>query len=143
MAFIGTQEILMIIVVALVVLGPKRIPEVAKTIGKGLGYFKKARDKVKTDLDESGALKEINEIKNTVQEAIDSVKPLTKVDLMSLAELNLGETPNVTTEPEASYTETKHQDPFLQYLAENQAKQAIQNTDKPDYLQNLLDQKPS
>ena len=141
MAFIGTQEILMIIVVALVVLGPKRIPEVAKTIGKGLDYLKKTRNKVKTDLDESGALKEVNEIKNAMQEAIDSVKPLTKVDLMSLAELNVDETPNVSTQLESNYAEIKRQDPFLQYLAEHQAKQTAQNTDTPDYLQNLLDHK--
>jgi Tat protein translocase TatB subunit len=41
---IGMQEILIILVVALIVIGPKRLPEVARTLGKGLAEFKKATD---------------------------------------------------------------------------------------------------
>ncbi|MBX3025502.1 twin-arginine translocase TatA/TatE family subunit [bacterium] len=39
---IGMPELLVILVVALVVLGPKRLPEVAKALGKGLAEFRKA-----------------------------------------------------------------------------------------------------
>ena len=39
---IGLPELLVIFVVALVVLGPKRLPEVAKALGKGLAEFRKA-----------------------------------------------------------------------------------------------------
>ena len=38
---IGTTEILVILVVALLVLGPKKLPEIARTLGKGLGEFKR------------------------------------------------------------------------------------------------------
>ena len=41
---IGMQEILIILVVALIVIGPKRLPEVARTLGKGLAEFRKATD---------------------------------------------------------------------------------------------------
>ena len=41
---IGMPEILIILVVALVVIGPKRLPELAKHLGKGLAEFKKATD---------------------------------------------------------------------------------------------------
>jgi sec-independent protein translocase protein TatA len=41
---IGMQEILIILVVALIVIGPKRLPELAKTLGKGFAEFKKAAD---------------------------------------------------------------------------------------------------
>ena len=41
---IGMQEILIILVVALIVIGPKRLPEVARTLGKGFAEFKKATD---------------------------------------------------------------------------------------------------
>ncbi len=40
----GMQDILIILVVALIVIGPKRLPELAKTLGKGLAEFKKAAD---------------------------------------------------------------------------------------------------
>lgn len=39
---IGTPEILIIIVVALLVFGPSKLPELGKTLGKGLREFKKA-----------------------------------------------------------------------------------------------------
>jgi Tat protein translocase TatB subunit len=39
---IGVPELLVIMVVALVVLGPKRLPEVAKALGKGLAEFRRA-----------------------------------------------------------------------------------------------------
>ncbi len=41
---IGMQEILIILVVALIVIGPKRLPDLARTLGKGLAEFKKAAD---------------------------------------------------------------------------------------------------
>jgi TatA/E family protein of Tat protein translocase len=41
---IGMQEIIIILVVALIVIGPKKLPELARTLGKGLAEFKKAAD---------------------------------------------------------------------------------------------------
>jgi len=41
------QELLLIVILALVVLGPKKLPEVAKTLGKGYQELKKAMDGVK------------------------------------------------------------------------------------------------
>ena len=41
---IGMQEILIILVVALIVIGPKRLPDLAKTLGKGFAEFRKAAD---------------------------------------------------------------------------------------------------
>ncbi len=41
------QELLVIVVLALVILGPKKLPEVAKTLGKGYQEIRKAMDGVK------------------------------------------------------------------------------------------------
>jgi TatA/E family protein of Tat protein translocase len=43
---IGPQELLLILVVALVIVGPKRLPEISRTLGKGLREFRKAQDEV-------------------------------------------------------------------------------------------------
>ena len=48
---IGTTEILIILVVALIVIGPKKLPEVAKTLGKALGEFKRMSSDVKRTID--------------------------------------------------------------------------------------------
>jgi TatA/E family protein of Tat protein translocase len=48
---IGPLELMVILIVALVVVGPKRLPEVGKTIGKSLREFRKATDEVKQSFD--------------------------------------------------------------------------------------------
>ncbi len=45
---IGIQELLLIFVVAMIVLGPKKIPELAKTLGRAAREFKKASNDLKT-----------------------------------------------------------------------------------------------
>ncbi len=76
MSFIGTQELLMILVVALVVVGPKRLPELAKNLGKGIRNFKKATAQMRSELDESGAMDEINQLKKHVSGMADDLTPM-------------------------------------------------------------------
>ena len=47
---IGPLELIVILVVALLVVGPKRLPEVARSIGRGLQEFRKAQTEVKETL---------------------------------------------------------------------------------------------
>lgn len=54
---IGIPELLVILVVALIVLGPQRLPEVARALGKGLGELRRAADGLTSELrDATGAL---------------------------------------------------------------------------------------
>ena len=54
---IGPQELLIVLILALIVVGPQRLPELSKQIGKGLREFRKVQDDVKGmvkfDLDDS------------------------------------------------------------------------------------------
>jgi Tat protein translocase TatB subunit len=54
---IGTPELLVIIVIALLVVGPERLPALARQIGRGLREFRKMQDDVKDlvkfDLDDA------------------------------------------------------------------------------------------
>jgi sec-independent protein translocase protein TatA len=47
---IGPQELLLILIVALVVVGPQRLPELGRTIGRTLREFRKIQDDVKDTL---------------------------------------------------------------------------------------------
>jgi sec-independent protein translocase protein TatB len=48
---VGPTELLVILVVALLVLGPKRLPEIARALGKGLAEFRRATADVTSELD--------------------------------------------------------------------------------------------
>lgn len=47
---IGMQELLVIFLVALLVFGPKRLPELGKTIGKGMAEFRRAMSGIKEQM---------------------------------------------------------------------------------------------
>jgi TatA/E family protein of Tat protein translocase len=46
---IGMPELLLILGLALIVLGPKKLPELAKALGKGLSEFRRATDELKDE----------------------------------------------------------------------------------------------
>ena len=69
---IGMPELVLIFVVALLVFGPKKLPEIGKSLGKGLAEFKKASDELKKTIES-----EIEQGKtemSSVRDQIDSVK---------------------------------------------------------------------
>ena len=49
---IGFPELLLIMALALIVLGPKRLPDLARALGRGLSEFKRATDELKQTFDE-------------------------------------------------------------------------------------------
>jgi sec-independent protein translocase protein TatA len=49
---VGPAEILVIMVIALLVFGPKRLPEVGRQVGRGLRELKRLQDSVRTEINE-------------------------------------------------------------------------------------------
>jgi sec-independent protein translocase protein TatB len=56
---IGMQEVVLICVIALVVVGPKRLPELARALGKGYGEFRRAFDEMKRSVETDFQTEEI------------------------------------------------------------------------------------
>ena len=48
---LGMPELILILVVALIIMGPKKLPEMAKSLGKGLREFRKATDDLKDSIE--------------------------------------------------------------------------------------------
>lgn len=48
----GFPELLLLFAIALVVIGPKRLPDLARALGRGFNEFKRATDELKTTLTE-------------------------------------------------------------------------------------------
>jgi len=58
---IGMPEMIVILVIALVVFGPQKLPELAKSLGKGLAEFKRAADGFKQSIDEEAKIQDDKE----------------------------------------------------------------------------------
>ena len=54
---IGMPELIVILVIALIVFGPKKLPDLAKSLAKGLAELKKATEDVKQSLEEDETFK--------------------------------------------------------------------------------------
>jgi TatA/E family protein of Tat protein translocase len=67
---IGMPELIIIMVIALVIIGPSKLPDLAKALGKGLSEFKKATSEIKESLN----LEE--DLKDAKEDLIDSVSGL-------------------------------------------------------------------
>jgi Tat protein translocase TatB subunit len=50
---IGMTELLVVLVVALLVLGPKRLPEIARSLGRGMAEFRRASNELRASLSAS------------------------------------------------------------------------------------------
>jgi Tat protein translocase TatB subunit len=71
---IGIQELIIIAIIALIVVGPKKLPDLAKTLGKGFSEFRKATDGITDDLKQT--LQAENEKKDeNIKEADIKKKP--------------------------------------------------------------------
>ena len=55
---IGMPELLLILALALIVLGPKRLPDIAKALGRGLAEFRRATDELKNTINEESQSRE-------------------------------------------------------------------------------------
>jgi sec-independent protein translocase protein TatA len=49
---VGPMELVIVLVIALIVLGPKRLPEVGRSVGKGMREFKDSLSGINQDEDE-------------------------------------------------------------------------------------------
>jgi sec-independent protein translocase protein TatA len=47
---LGMQELLVILVIALIVVGPKKLPDIAKSLGRGLAEFKRTADEFQSTM---------------------------------------------------------------------------------------------
>jgi TatA/E family protein of Tat protein translocase len=78
---LGLPELMMIFAVALIVFGPKRLPEIGRTLGKALGEFKKATDDLKNSLEREVRVEELRQIPAVVTvppvETVSRAEPVT------------------------------------------------------------------
>jgi len=78
----GFGEIIFLFFIALIIFGPKKLPELGKTLGKGMREFKKASDDLKANWDQHvrDADNPVNDLKQTFNEIKSDAEKTTGLD---------------------------------------------------------------
>jgi sec-independent protein translocase protein TatB len=71
---VGFSELVVIALVALIVIGPERLPRVARTLGALMGRAQRYVNDVKADIQREVDLDELKDIRSTFQDAAKSVE---------------------------------------------------------------------
>jgi len=80
---IGFSELMVIGLVALIVIGPERLPRVARTLGHLAGRLQRYVAEVKADINREVELDELRKMKDTVQEAASGIESSVQAELNS------------------------------------------------------------
>ena len=75
---LGMPEILMILAIALIVIGPKKLPDLAKTLGRALGEFKRSAQDFKRSIDVETTVKDMKDIdipKTNLKDILKDTQP--------------------------------------------------------------------
>jgi sec-independent protein translocase protein TatA len=72
---IGMPELIVIFVIALVVFGPRRLPEIGHSLGKAIAEFKRATNELQRTLEEEVRAEEARSAASATTASVDSASP--------------------------------------------------------------------
>jgi len=68
------MELILIFALALLVFGPKKLPEIGRSVGKALREFKKTSDEIKGRIEEEIEASEIKDIRKDIQSSVSDLQ---------------------------------------------------------------------
>jgi len=69
---IGPMELIVILIIALLVFGPKKLPEIGRSIGKAVREFKKTSEEIRGRIEDEIAASEVKDVARDLQSEIKS-----------------------------------------------------------------------
>ena len=72
---IGMPELIIIFMIALIIFGPRKLPELGRSLGKSLGEFKRASNELRNTLDEEIRLEDQRSAEPARVKPIEPVEP--------------------------------------------------------------------
>jgi sec-independent protein translocase protein TatA len=121
MGSLGLPEIIFILLLALLIFGPKRLPEIGRTLGKGMSEFRKASNDLKRTinaelaLDEDEQTRHPRRIDSPVAGLVHAISPTAATSPISPQEPPSGTiaqvTPQITPAPAVSHDPTAPEPP--------------------------------
>jgi TatA/E family protein of Tat protein translocase len=122
---IGAQELIIIFVIALIVFGPRKLPELGKQLGRSIGEFKRASNELRSTLEQEIR---VEETRKEIMEPIETISSEAKKAVKNATELDVD---NLTADVDDA-TGTK---PAVTGVATGSVKGAVKKTadaDLPD-----------
>lgn len=104
---IGMPEMLLILAIAIIVIGPNKLPDLAKSLGRALAEFKRATSELKDSLEIDSELKDI---KATFNDMSDEIKDSIKADIDPKPENQNNDGESEKSEYQKESKETKSED---------------------------------
>lgn len=75
---LGGTELLAILALALILFGPRRLPEIGRTLAKGLNEFRKATNDFKSSLEREVDMEEMREVRRQVDDTVAEARSLAR-----------------------------------------------------------------
>jgi sec-independent protein translocase protein TatB len=99
----GMQEIIVVLAIALIVIGPKKLPDLAKSLGRAMGEFKKAT----RDFKDSIQVDELDDVKRDFNNLNDDIKDTFDVSIDTTITDDSSPTNGSETEPDTKKPDVK------------------------------------
>lgn len=113
---IGTQELLLVGLVALIFFGPRKLPEFARTLGKWRNEFRKTTDEFKNTWEKEIA-SEVKQFKTEVEKIGNEAKTTLIFEDLTTTENSIGKTINVESKPLMPEIKEVSQEDFQEILS--------------------------
>jgi len=103
---IGMPELIIILAVALIVIGPKKLPDLAKSLGRAFNEFRKATQELKASIDLDDGLKDVkksfDDLHSDLRQGVSERKPDDAASSGGGASPESGPPPSATAPPETA-----------------------------------------
>jgi sec-independent protein translocase protein TatB len=97
---ISFAELVVVGIVALIIIGPEKLPAVARTAGYFIGRARRYVERVKHELREEVELDSLRKLRDSVHETVDSFENSVRTEINEISKIQKEVTPRFTTKSE-------------------------------------------
>lgn len=129
---IGFIELLIVSMVALIVIGPERLPKVARTLGHLIGRVRRYVSSVKIDIKNELRMDELNELQASMQKKASSIEGSVRQEIDQLKSTVEVKNPTETASPTETKLDPQENSPTTAIPPATEQTQQQTNTTKKD-----------